>query len=202
MAILAADMEEALSSALLEGRGTARKAFFDVFKGYLASVCRRYLDEDDVKDVLQDVFVKIFTKAGSFSWRGPGSLQAWARQIAVNESLALLRKQSRESKVPLDSLPEGADDESPGLAPELAEEDDSPAEGVPAEVLMEMIRKLPPQYRAVFNMYVLDDMSHKEIAAELGISEVTSASNLSRAKKSLAKMINEYFKTASKSGNL
>lgn len=187
MAILSADREKTLAASLSRGDESARKAFFDVFKGYLASVCRRYLDEDDLKDVLQDVFVKIFTRIGSFSWRGPGSLQAWARQIAVNDSLAVLKKRSRLRSVPIDTLPDGDDDVGT-----IIDEDPDPAGGIPAEVLMEMVRRLPTQYRAVFNMYILDDMSHKEIAKELGISEGTSASNLLRAKKSMAKMINEY----------
>lgn len=186
MAILSADREKMLAESLSRGDESARKAFFDAFKGYLASVCRRYLDEDELRDVLQDVFVKIFTKAGSFSWRGPGSLQAWARQISVNDSLAMLKKRNRLRSVPIDTL---QDDDGGGP---VLEDDPDPAGGIPAEVLMAMIRRLPPQYRTVFNMYILDGMSHKEISKELGISEGTSASNLLRAKKSMAKMINEY----------
>lgn len=183
MALIAADREKALYEALSKGKESGRKAFFNVFKAYLASVCRRYIDsEEDVSDVLQDVFVKVFTRIGSFSWRGPGSLQAWAKKIAVNEALVFLKKKARYPVLPIEALPDG----------EAAEEDADVAQGVPAAALMEMIRQLSPQYRAVFNMYVLDDMGHKDIAAQLGISEVTSASNLSRAKKILAKMIKDY----------
>ena len=117
---------------------------------YLTAVCARYIsDDEDVKDILQDSYVKIFTSAGKFEYRG-------------------------------DSIPDVADDSEPDVA------------GIPAARLHEMIRALPAGYRTVFNLYVFEHKSHKEIAAMLGISENTSASQLHRAKDMLAKKIRNY----------
>ena len=157
------------------------KMLYDKYVGYLTAVCARYIpDDDDVKDILQEAFIKAFQSMDRFSWRGEGSLKAWLTRIVVNDSLKALRR-----KKPL-SL-------SPTLA-ESVQEEEPAFEAVPLPVIQGMIRKLPDGYRTVFNLFVFEDKSHKEIASLLGIKENSSASQLFHAKALLARWIKDYIK--------
>ena len=147
----------------------------------MTAVASRYLtDGDEVKDVLQDAFIRIFDRFDSFSYRGEGSLRAWMSRIVANMSLQALRRDAR--LLPSEELPESLPDEDPDV------------ENVPLDVLQDMIRRLPDGYRTVFNLFVFEQMKHKEIASLLGIKENSSASQLLRAKALLAKEIKEYKK--------
>ena len=146
------------------------------------AICLRYLsDSDAASDAMQDTFVKILTRIDSFEFRSEGSLKAWIGKIAANEALMHLK---RQQLVFTDQLPD------------VSEEPEEPDVGqVPLEVLQRMIGELPPGYRAVFNLYVFEQQSHHEIARQLNISEGTSASQLLRAKRQLARKIKEYIKS-------
>ncbi len=162
------------------GRGdmAARKAIYTLHVRYLAAVCGRYVaDSEDARDVLQESFVKIFGAIASFKDRGgQGSLRAWMARIVVNEALRFIRQSQRITFTELG--------DADGFDPP---DDSAPPDGsIPAEVIYEQIRLLPDGYRTVFNLYVVEGFSHREIAAMLGISENTSASQLSRAKALLA----------------
>ncbi len=159
----------------------AMKVLYDRYVGYLTAVCARYIpDDDEVKDILQEAFIKIFQSMDHFTWRGEGSLKAWMTRIVVNDSLKFLR---RKKPLPLSaSLSEPVDEEDP------------PFETVPLPVIQEMIRKLPDGYRTVFNLFVFEDKSHKEIASLLGIKENSSASQLFHAKALLTRWIKDYIK--------
>ncbi len=177
--------EYELAESLRRGDASAMGEIYTRYANYLTGVCSRYIAEDeDVRDVLQESFIKIFTKISSFIFQGEGSLRAWITQVVVNESLLHLRNQKRHGMIVFDG--ERVEDK----------EDDPPEEtdigGIPTDVLWQMIRELPPGYRAVFNLYVIEGKRHKEIANLLGIQEQTSASQLLRAKRLLAKQINEY----------
>ncbi len=151
--------------------------------GYLAAVCSRYISSDeDVRDILQTSFMKIISSLDKFEWRGPGSLRAWMTRITVNESLKFLRENEKTRK-----MFEGYVQED-----EVVEEPDT--DNLSADVIQGMIRELPDGYRTVFNLYVFEEKSHKEIAAMLGITESTSASQFHRAKALLASKIREYRK--------
>lgn len=152
------------------------------YVGYLTALCSRYVkDIDDVRDILQGCFVKIFTSAGRFQYRGPGSLKAWMSRIVVNESIKFLNGTRKAELFKEDVL---RDSDQTDEEPEI--------DDVPADVIQGMIRELPDGYRSVFNLYVLQEKSHKEIAGMLGITESTSASQFHRAKNLLAKKIKEY----------
>ena len=162
----------------------AVRAIYDSYAQYLFAVCRRYTgDSESAADVLQDSFVKIFTSLDSFEWRGEGSLKSWMRRIVVNEALMFLRSRRRDGEFL----------SSDGL-PETAEEDEPDVDDIPMQELQRMICELPEGYRTVFNLYVFEKMSHREIAAALGISENTSYSQFSRARSLLARKINEFRK--------
>ena len=119
-----------------------------------------------------------------FTYQGEGSLKAWLSRVMVNEALGYLRKKNAQIKqeVLMDEVPD------------MQEEDESEMNDIPQTELMRLISELPDGYRTVFNLYVFEEKSHKEIAALLGITEHTSSSQFYRAKTLLAKKINEYRK--------
>lgn len=166
----------------------AMKAIYDRYVEYLAAACARYIgDENDRKDVLQEAFIKIFTSLDKFEFRGEGSFKAWMVRIAVNEALRFLKRSMSNSFIEYDDK-----------LPDVADEPEPEVDGIPDDVINELILSLPPGYRMVFNLYVFERKSHKEIAKLLGIGESSSASQFSRAKALLSKRIKEYKeKTAS-----
>lgn len=175
--------ERELLRQMVCGNTLAQKKFYDIYSGYLTVVCARYVfNREDVKDVLQESFLKIFNAVRKFEYRGTDALKAWAARIVVNESLKYIRENEklRLTNLPSWDLPDVADDQEPDF------------EDIPTSDILEMIRALPPGYRTVFNLYVFENKSHKEIASILGIAENSSASQLHRAKNLLIKEIDLY----------
>lgn len=170
------DGEEIEIDLVKQGDASAMRSLYERHIGYLTAVCSRYIvDEDDMKDVLQDSFVKVFTSIDRFEYRGKGSVRAWLTKVVVNESLAFLKENSRIEWVRSDEgLPDVTD--------------------ISPETIQEMVQKLPKGYRTVFCLYVFEHKSHKEIAALLNIRADTSASQLHKAKDMLARLINDYKK--------
>jgi|UniRef100_UPI004024AD15 RNA polymerase sigma factor (sigma-70 family) len=174
--------EERWLRKALDGDNTAIEWIYRKHVRYLSALCSRYITEDeDIKDVLQESFIKIFTSLDSFKYRGEGALKAWMAKITLNETLKFVRNNSR---LPIDSI----DDKDMNIA----DGDSMETEDIPTDVLHQFIRELPDGYRTVFNLYVIDDKSHKEIAQLLGIKENTSASQLHKAKSMLAQKIKHY----------
>lgn len=170
--------ESEIIQGCLRGEAFAQKALVDTFAGYLYTVSRRYMpDEQSARDILQEAYIKIFTHMNQFRSES-GKLKNWMSRIVANEAL-------RRRKKYLDYSQSG-DPEAmvikvkPKALGNLMEED-----------LLEIIKDLPEMYRTVFNLYVLEGYSHKEIGAMLNISDSTSRSNLARAKAILRKRINE-----------
>ncbi len=172
--------ESDLVAHVTGGDRKAMKRLYDRYVEYLSAVCARYIaDDDSRKDVLQECFIRIFTSLDKFQFRGEGSLKAWMARIVVNESLRFLKKNSAYGFIEYeDRLPDMVDEPEP--------------EGIPDDVLNDMVLSLPPGYRMVFNLYVFERKSHKEIAAMLGIGESSSASQFSRAKALLARRMKDY----------
>jgi len=159
------------------------KELYDNSIGYLRAICSRYIsDDEDVKDVLQESFLKIFSSINGFEYRGEGSLRAWTARIVINESLKKIRAGRKQDEISIvDPVPDIVDE---GDRPSVAD--------IPGEELMRMIRSLPEGYRTVFNLFVFEGKSHREIAELLGIKENSSASQYHRARSMLARMIKEY----------
>lgn len=179
--------DEALIKKVLDGDAAAMKYLYDCHMGCLTAVVSRYIpDDDDLKDVLQEAFVKVFTSMRSFQYRGKGSLRAWMTKIAVNEALDFLHSRKATEAMEMAEIDDCCEEE-PLDEPDVG--------NVPIEAVYEMIRHLPPGYRSVFNLYVFEGKSHKEIAEMLGIKENTSASQYHRAKALLATNIKEYLTT-------
>lgn len=180
MDILSTDTEQEILRQFKRDYNSAMDVLYAEYAGYLAAVCARYIaNDDDLKDILQESLIKIYSQIGSFQYRGKGSLKAWMSRIVVNESLQALRR-DRKHAVFVDTEQSDMPEEEPDT------------DGLNAEEITEMIRSLPEGYRVVFNLYVVEGKSHKEIARMLGIKPDTSASQLHRAKNLLARLITEH----------
>lgn len=176
------EKEQALLRQILSGDLIAMREFYNYYSGHLTTVCSRYIsNKEDVKDILQECFIKIFKSISKFKYRGEGSLRAWSSRIVVNESLKFLKENEKLtiSNSPVWDLPDIIEDEAD-------------FEDIPASEILDMIRALPLGYRTVFNLFIFEEKSHKEIASILNITENTSASQLHRAKSHLAKQINAH----------
>lgn len=176
--------ESHLVASLRDGDQQARARLYTESVGVLSSVCRRYIiDEEDVRDVLHDSYIRIFTTIGKFDYRGNGSLNAWMSRVVVNEALMFLRRSNRIESTSLDDERKVVENLS----------DDPPEVGrLSADELHMLIRKLPDGYRTVLNLFAIEGKSHKEIAKLLGIKENSSSSQFLRAKVMLTKFIKEY----------
>lgn len=184
MLFLWKDKERHIVDLMRKSEPSAMDKFYQEYADYLTGVCARYIsDEDTLKDVMQESLVKIFTQFHQFEYRGKGSLKAWITKVAVNEALVQLQKE-KQTYIAL----HGPDIEN--LPDEEGEELDT--DGVDTGTLLAFVRKLPPGYRAVLNLFVVEEKSHKEIAEILQIQPGTSASQYLRAKRMLAEMIRTY----------
>lgn len=139
-------------------------------------MCLKYSrNYEDAEDTLQDSFIVIFKKIKQF--KGEGSFEGWLKRITINTALQKYRKKS-----PLQLVKEQEIEEE-------IEAIDFEDESLELSFLLALIQQLPDRYRLVFNLYVLDNYSHKEIATLLEITESSSKSNLSRARKILKEKI-------------
>ena len=166
--------------AIRSGERAAMRRLYDRYSGYAMAIGLRYVpDCDEVRDVLQDSFVKILTSIGRFEYHGEGSLKSWVSRIVSNRAVDYLREHQRF--ITVSTIPD---------EPEIPDEPD--IGGVPPDVLTQMIGRLPANYRTVLNLFVFEQRPHREIAQLLGIKESTSSSLFFRARKMLAKHIREY----------
>lgn len=168
--------EDELIKGCLRRDANAQRQLYDTFSSRMYSICYRYVkDSMEAEDILVTAFMKVFDKIAQF--KNEGSFEGWIRRIVVNEALTYLR---RNRSMYLETELEAADRE-----PDY----NMLGDHLEAEDLLNMIKELPTGYRIVFNMYAIDGYSHKEIADQLGISENTSKSQLSRARTYLQKML-------------
>ena len=145
------------------------------------AICLRYMgDKDLAEDILQDGFVTLFSKLDSYS--GVGSFEGWARRVFVNTALMSLRKKDAMKNT-----------EDVSVARNIASDDPTVIQKISYMDLLKLITELPTGFRTVFNMYVIEGYSHKEIAESLGISETTSRSQLQRARMLLQSWIKEKY---------
>ncbi len=164
----------------LEGNQRAYKSIFDRYSKKMMALCCRYADHlQEGEDWMQDGFIRAFDKLHLF--RGTGTFEAWLRKIMVNVCLKRIAgKNKLGKKVFLQ------DELDIACEPKVLENLD-------AQDIVQIINTLPTGYRTIFNLYVIDGYSHKEIAALLSIQTASSRSQLSKAKKLLQKkLINHY----------
>ena len=156
----------------------AQRFLFERYSGRMLALCCRYVkDRMDAEDVMVVAFTKVFDRIGQY--KGDGSFEGWIRRVMVNESLTYLRKNK--------SMYLETDIEAAEREPDY----DKLGSELEAEDLRKLIANLPTGYRIVFNLYAIDGFSHQEIAKQLGVSENTSKSQLSRARALLQKRLSE-----------
>lgn len=170
-------------SDLIEGclRGDRRmqQKLYHRFAPKMYAVCLRYASNaEEAEDILQEGFIKIFNKISSF--RGEGSFEGWIRRIFVNTAIEQFRKKTYLK--PITEVEENTvEGKYLSVLDNLAEKD-----------IIQLVQQLSPGYRTVFNMYVVEGYTHKQIAELLGISEGTSKSQLSRAKLILQDLVKTF----------
>ena len=164
--------EEQLVNKCLEMDTLAQKQLFEFYSKRMMGVCLRYAkDSEEAQDVLQMGFIKVFEKLEMYKHQG--SLEGWIRKIIVNTALDNIRKNKKlMNNIDLEKV-------------------DYQLHNYDAEDLLKVIKKMPTGFRTVFNMYVIEGFSHKEIAEELNISVSTSKSQFSRARVFLQKRLIE-----------
>lgn len=162
-----------------------QKVFYEKYLGFILKTVYRYISTyESANEVSNDAFIKIFKSFGKFEYKNATNpemlLMAWMRRIAVNTAIDYLRvSQAQKRYQPLAVLDENYTEKS------VVSSD----EKMLHKELIELIKKLSPSYRAVFNMYVIDGYTHQEISKALGISVGTSKSNLARARAILQKYL-------------
>ena len=150
-----------------QGSTAAQKYLFNEWAEKMHFICRRYVKSpEDAEELLLDGFYKFFKKINSFNYQSDAALYMWLKKIMINECLMFLRKKNVFTIV------------TEATVQEMALQEDA-------------LDQLPVGYRTVFNLYVIEGMPHKEVAALLNISEGTSKSQLSKAKVLLQKMLQQ-----------
>ena len=159
------------------GSTAAQKYLFDQWAEKMYLICRRYVKTpEDAEELMLDGFYKFFKKINSFNYKGDAAFYMWLKKIMINECLMFLRKKNVFTIV------------TEATVQEIALQEDA-LDKLSAGEIFNFIIQLPVGYRTVFNLYVIEGMPHKEVAALLNISEGTSKSQLSKAKVLLQKML-------------
>ena len=174
------------------GERKAQQRVYELFYGKMMAVCMRYTkNTDQAKDILQDGFIKVFKSVGAFNREG--SFEGWIRRIVVNTAIDHFRR-SKNAYLLLGEERSIEDFGDMDAEDNIAEEEEGDVWDLkPADVINAM-QKLTPAYRTVFNLYVFEEMTHKEIADVLGINIGTSKSNLAKAKNNLKKLLRKEHK--------
>jgi RNA polymerase sigma factor (sigma-70 family) len=156
----------------------AQRALYDLFKARLMGLCRRYAkDRDDAQDMLQETFIKIFSRIGQVE--KVNGLEGWMKSIAVNTAIDHYNRKKRTMMTSSDEEYDIADSAYELILDNLTD-----------EFLLGVINDLPEGSRIVFNLSVVEGYSHAEIAGLIGISESTSRSQLHYAKQLLKEKLN------------
>ncbi len=173
--------ESDLIAGCTRGDRNAQRVLYERYSSVMYPVCVRYLGREDAKDVLQDGFLTVFDKIGTY--KGEGSFEGWMRKIFVNASLMHLRK--------ADALRYSEDlSESPELGGVL---EPGVLDQIGTREILDQVAQLPSGLRSVFNLFVLDGYSHAEVAELLGITEQSSRSQVSRARSLLQEKIKKLY---------
>ena len=168
--------DEQIIAGCRAGDRKYQKLLYQRFASKMFTVCMRYAAESNsAQDLLQEGFVKIFKNIEKF--RGEGSFEGWIRRIFVNTCLEFVRKKANMYVV--------QDTETV----KVEYHDENALQKLMKEDLMEMIQSLSTGYRTIFNLYVIEGYSHKEIAELLNVTEGTSKSQLARARYLLQKKV-------------
>ena len=164
--------EQEFINACINEEEWAQKKIYEEFYSSMYPVCLRYaVDENEALDILHEGFIKVFRHIAKYTVGT--SLPAWIRRIMVNTSIDYYRKKARRRTEDIDNA-RAAVNSDPDVVSSMS-----------AKEIIKALQELSPAYRAVFNLYVIDGYSHREISEQLGITESTSRSNLVKARTKL-----------------
>ncbi len=156
----------------------SQKYLFDTYSDGMLMVCLRYVKHlPDAEELMLNGFFNFYKSIDRFVYGGPGSIGGWLKKIMVNECLMFLRKKNELRIVGEDNA------EEIGVDGDLSK--------INAREIFQLIMTLPAGYRTVFNLFCVEEYTHKEIAKMLGITEGTSKSQLNKARMMLQKMLKE-----------
>jgi len=176
MQVAFSKVEEELIKGCIKNDRLAQQRLYQRYYGKMMGVCMRYSShKEQATEILNLGFFKVFKTMESFAKKG-GNLEAWIYRIMVNTAIDYLRSEMRHQHADIEKSVYVED--TGDIISEMS-----------AEHIMEMVNKLTPAYRAVFNLYVVEGYNHKEIGELLGISEGTSKSNLAKGRARLQEMI-------------
>lgn len=172
------DGEKDFVSALVRQEQWAQQALYEEYYGKMMGICLRYAgSRDEARDMLQEGFIKVFQHIGRYQQKPGISLGAWIRTVIVNNCIDAYRKELRRRSSSIEEAYQLCDPD-PNILSKLSE----------AEI-MAAVQQLSPAYRTVFNLFVIDGYSHKEIADILHINESTARSNLVKARSKLQELL-------------
>ncbi|MEM7105098.1 MAG: sigma-70 family RNA polymerase sigma factor [Bacteroidota bacterium] len=168
--------QKELIDGCIAGNRNCQEVLYRYFSPKMFGICLRYgSDYHSSEDILQEGFIKVFNNLNKF--RGDGSFEGWLKRIFINTAIEHYRKsQNHKGHTELDAVRANAVN---GVA----------IQNLATQDLLKLVQKLSPGYRMVFNLYVIEGFSHKEIAQKMGISEGTSKSQLARARVILQNMV-------------
>lgn len=186
MIILHRQEEIDLVKACCRGDSAAQEELYKRYSRKMFGVCLGYANDfDSAKDLLQEGFIKVFQKLSKYD--GNGSLEGWIRRIVVNNNIDHYRKKSREaSYVTFEEEQLTTEENSPVISNEAFKK-------LQVDEFLRMTQSLPEGYRMILNLHLVEGFTHKEIGEHLGISEGTSKSQFSKAKRHLSKSLHHYF---------
>ncbi len=180
------DLNNIIEGCLRDKRKYQEK-LFKLYYGKLMGVALRYTkDRDTAQEIVQNSFIKLFEKLSTFDRKG--NFSNWASRIVANTAIDYIRKSKNAPFLSDENYVFDSNNDS------NSEIDELEMSTIKTELILKAIQQLSPAYQTVFNLYVIEDYSHKEIADMLGISEGTSKSNLSKAKMNIHKIIAEELK--------
>jgi RNA polymerase sigma-70 factor, ECF subfamily len=175
--------EEQIIAGCLAGKRFERNMLYKKYASKMLGICLRYAtNKAEAEDVLMEGFMKIYSNIKAY--RNDGSFEGWMKRIMVNTSITHYRKNNKYHFIEIDHL-ELSDTESSD------EENGNDGNQFSKEEMLQVIQQLPEGYKMVFNLFVFEDYSHKEIAELLEISENTSKTQLLKARKWLRKKLQE-----------
>ncbi|MEO5571407.1 MAG: RNA polymerase sigma factor [Bacteroidia bacterium] len=181
--------EKDLVEQCVRHNSNAQTVLYNKYLQKMMAICLRYLkSEEDASEVLNNAFLKVFSKIKQY--KSEGSLEGWIKRIVINSSLDFIRsnKEYKNIFILTNEFPSyGSPDETDHAADDFS----VAALHLSQEEVFEMVGELPPATRVVFNLYVIDDFAHKEIAQQLNLSVGTSTWHLSNARKLMKEKINQ-----------
>lgn len=163
----------------------SQQLVYEKYARVMYGICLRYSsDREAAQDLLQDGFIKVFMNINSFE--NKGSFEGWMKRIFINLALENIRK-DKTKKLQSDDIENISDID-------IADETEGDIDKITEDELLAMVQELPQGYRSVFNLYAIEDYSHKEISEMLGIAEGTSRSQYIRARALLQEKVKDYLK--------